>query len=44
MSEIIVGATALTAPEIGLSNFLVGGFEIAIVGNAAERATQSVGQ
>ncbi len=39
MSEIMVGAIEPTARELGLSNFFVGVFLIAIVGNAAEHAT-----
>jgi Ca2+:H+ antiporter len=39
ISEIMVGAIAPTAHELGLSNVFVGVFVVAILGNAAEHAT-----
>jgi Ca2+:H+ antiporter len=41
VSEILVGAIEPTAQEFGLSNVFVGVFMVAILGNAAEHATQS---
>ena len=36
MSEVLVGSISETADEIGLSEFFIGVFVVAIVGNAAE--------